>query len=296
MTDWDLGCFIAASELLNFTRAAERCNTSLSALSRAIRRLEDELGTELFVRNTRTTSLSSEGARFIPRARAILQEWELARAEYEQKDGELFGTLSIFATVTAAYSLLPPLLNPFRIKQPGVEVHLRTGDAAYASDQVLAGETDLAIVPIPALPRPRLSSLFLARTELRFVSAADKPFGLDWRNTPVILPEAGLWREMIDEWFAKRFIKPKVYAQVSGNEGVLAMVRLGFGIGLVPELVVQNSPFAEGLRFLPALEGLEEFPIGLAYLETRKKLPIIRAFLDIAEARTSSQNAGIGPV
>ena len=279
MNDRDLVCFLSLADTLNFTRSSEICNLSPSALSRAIARLEDELGTTLFVRDTRRTALSAEGSRFLPRARAILREWELAQNDYRSQGGELFGSLTIFATVTAAYSLLPPLLNPFRRSFPRVDVVLRTGDSANGIDAVLSGDVDLAVVPMTPYPVPRIGQEFLASTKLRFITSADHPLPLDWQVSPVILPERGLARQLVDDWFKRRFIHPRVHAQVSGNEGILAMVRLGFGIGLVPELVVQNSPFAQGIRFLPEIQGLGSFPIGLAYLETRKNLPILKAFI-----------------
>jgi LysR family positive regulator for ilvC len=95
----------------------------------------------------------------------------------------------------------------------------------------------------------------------------------------MILPERGLVREIIDRYFARRFIHPRIVSQVSGNEAIIALVHLGLGIGLVPKLVVQNSPLVNSVRFLPALSDLEPLSISLAVLETRQKLPVVRAFL-----------------
>jgi LysR family positive regulator for ilvC len=53
----------------------------------------------------------------------------------------------------------------------------------------------------------------------------------DWKDTPMILSEEGLARERVDRWFRQLGAKPHIYAQVSGNEAIVSMVSLGFGVG-----------------------------------------------------------------
>jgi len=275
----DLECFVTLAELLHFGKTAHQMNTSPSALSRIIQRLEEEIGVELFVRDNRSTILTEAGQAFLPRARSILSQWTLARSEFSRLEANARGELRIFATVTACYSLLPPFLQPFRNSFPRIDVRVLTGDSAGGIEMVLAEQTDLAIVPIPPVPVPRVKFYFLGTTPLVFVGPTGEPEVSDWTKTPVILPEAGVIRTMIDDWFRKKFIRPRIYAQVRGNEAVLALVHLGFGLGFVPELVVQNSPLAQGLSFLPPLEGMEALPLGIAYLATKESSPLLRAFL-----------------
>ncbi|KGE72236.1 HTH-type transcriptional activator IlvY [Spirochaeta lutea] len=295
----ELQCFLILAETLNFSRAAGISNITPSALSRIIKRLEESLGTELFVRSKRSVRITESGRRFIDVAHGIVQQVEEVRAEFGRIGTELHGDLKIFATVTACHALLPKLLGPFREQNPGVEVIVHTGDAAMGIDAVLQGQADVSIVLQPETPVKRVRFHPLSHTPLGFIAprleeklppGIQELLGLHsnawdyrefpWDSIPMILPEKGLVREIIDRYFSQRGIQPRIVSQVSGNEAIVALVNLGLGIGLVPSMVVQNSPLAHSIRFLPALTEIPPLPISMAVLETRQKHPVVRAFLD----------------
>lgn len=285
METYELQAFLVLAEFLHFTQAANQIHVSPSALSRIIQRLEDELGAKLFIRDNRKTLLTPEGKALVPRARSIVDQWNQAKIDLHPDSQRIHGEFRIFATVTACYTLLPRLLDPFRLKHPWVDVKVITGDSAGGLDLVLGGEVDVAILPMTSVPVPRVRFTPLGTTPLICIANQSYPMQPDWTRTHVILPESGIIRTMIDQWFAKRFIFPKIHAQVRGNEGILALARLGFGVGFVPELVVQNSPFAEGLQFLDPLEGMPEIALGLGYLESKVGNAAIRAFLQPTETQ-----------
>ena len=79
-------------------------------------------------------------------------------------------------------------------------------------------------------------------------------------------------------WFNQINVKPKIYAQVAGNEAIVSMVSLGFGIGLVPEIVLRNSPLKESVRVVTPPINLAPFNIGLFALKKKLKNPLINAF------------------
>ena len=99
-------------------------------------------------------------------------------------------------------------------------------------------------------PASELRYVRLAYTELSFIAPASdealsrraKLGGSHWNGLPVILPRRGLDRERIDAWLEEQEAEPEVYAEVDGNEAILAMVALGCGVGVVPELVRKDSP------------------------------------------------------
>jgi LysR family positive regulator for ilvC len=68
-----------------------------------------------------------------------------------------------------------------------------------------------------------------------------KKKSIPWDRIPMIAAEKGMARKRTDTWFRSKNIKPNIYAQVSGNESILAMVSLGFGIGIVPQLVLEKN-------------------------------------------------------
>jgi LysR family positive regulator for ilvC len=112
--------------------------------------------------------------------------------------------------------------------------------------------------------------------------AAAEP--LDWAQLPLILSERGLARQQVDEWCRGNGIKPNIYAQVSGHEAIVSMVGLGLGVGVVPELVLANSPQRATVRILDVQPALAPFVVGLCAAANRLEDPLIKAFWDTARS------------
>lgn len=98
----------------------------------------------------------------------------------------------------------------------------------------------------------------------------------------MILSESGIARDRVDRWFHERGIRPTIYAQVGGNEAIVSMVSLGFGIGVVPQLVVENSPMQSKIQIVEVSPELEPFTIGLCVLRRKLSNPRIKAFWDLS--------------
>jgi len=246
----DLGAFLHLADSLHYARSAKALHMSPSALTRCIQRIEAELGQPLFQRTKRSVALTRAGELFRDYARAQLA----ARAHLDEalaaENSAPTGELSIACTVTACHSVLPKLLARCRSRYPGIHLQLSTSDAARCMQRLEDDEVDLAVVPEPDTPGRSLRFVRLAFTELSFIApSADKELtrrarlgGKHWDGLPVILPKGGLDRERIDDWLAQHGARPEVYAEVEGNEAILAMVALGCGVGVVPELVRKDSP------------------------------------------------------
>jgi LysR family positive regulator for ilvC len=100
----------------------------------------------------------------------------------------------------------------------------------------------------------------------------------------MVLAERGLARERLLGQLQLRVQRPNIYAQVAGHEAVVSMVSLGFGVAVVPELVMQHSSKQEAIRILPWLNELAPFELGLCALEDRLADPLLQAFWNCAEA------------
>lgn len=246
----ELSVFLRLAESLHFARSAKAAHMSPSALTRSIQRLEEELGHPLFQRGPRGVTLTRAGEIFRDHARAQLaghaRLLEALAAEKQAPTGEL----RIACTVTACHSVLPKLFARCRARYPGIHLQLSTSDAARCMLGLENDEVDLAVVPEPDRPATELQFVRLAFTELSFIApAADEDLarraklgGNHWSGLPVILPRRGLERERIDAWLEEQAARPEIYAEVDGNEAILAMVALGCGVGVVPELVRKDSP------------------------------------------------------
>ncbi len=284
MDDRSLKQFVNLANSLHFGRASEASHVSPSALSRGIRRLEDELGVKLFERNNRSVSLTHAGGLFLEYAREALGGWDDIRNSLMEASGELRGEVSMYCSVTASYSFLFDLLARFRRDHPRVEIKLHTGDPEDAIARVMAGDEDMAIGARPGVLPTGLAFRSIAVSPLVFVASRSRGAGADdWTSGPMILPERGLARQRLDEWFRARGEAPLIYAQVAGNEALVSMVSLGFGVGVVPQIVLDNSPLADTVEVLDVRPSLEAYDVGLFALEKKLASPIIRAFWSQSE-------------
>lgn len=289
-----LTVFLSVAETLNFSRSSEQLHLSVSAVSRTVQRLEDELGQDLLERDRRRVGLTQAGIEFRDYARRALADWQQFRRQLAEA-GRLAGEVSLYCSVTASHSVLAPILAAFRRAQPAVEIMLHTGDQADGIDRVLSGRDDVSVSGRPAQLPGRLDFLPLLDSPLRFcmptadcaVSAmlsgrdtASPEF--DWSAVPLIVPERGVTQELLERWFRQRGIRPRIYAQVAGHEAIVAMVGLGLGVGLAPQLVLESSGMAERVRPVPVPDELPPLTVGLCALRERLRNPLVRSLWDVA--------------
>lgn len=284
-----LRAFVALSESLHFARAAYKVHLSPSALSRLISRLEEEIQTPLFERDTRQVNLTNEGKDFLIFARESLLRLEDIELKLKQTETELHGSLRVYASVTACYSILPPFVEALTKKYPEVHLSVETGDPAGAANAIRENRAEIAVAAIPGEGFSDLSYHSVRKTPLVFASLKTGPYGkLDLpktdgaetipypceklysvlSKTPLILPKEGLSRQRFDMWTKKMHKTDKhsnhleIAAETAGNEALLALARLGIGLALVPRLVLDNSPFSDGLVLYEAGPDFGEYDIG----------------------------------
>ncbi|MFL0808229.1 MAG: HTH-type transcriptional activator IlvY [Oceanobacter sp.] len=281
----DLQMFLTLTSIGNMGRAAEQLHMSPSTLSRRLAAMEREMGISLIARDSQPLSLTEAGRRFSQYAEQTLYAWDALRQELNPHVSELSGSLTLFCSVTASFSVLPEILARFRERYPAVDLRILTGDAEESIPRVESGDADLVIAARPEQLLAGLTFKALLDSPLLFIAPrhASAVPGLhpgepDWSSTPMILSATGLARTRIDQWFVSKNIQPNVYAQVSGNEAIVSMVALGVGIGVVPELVLRNSPAAGRVRILPVEPELEPFLIGLCVQTRCLDNPLIQAF------------------
>lgn len=283
-----LRLFLTLADTLHFGRASAMCHVSPSTLSRTVQQLENELGAPLFYRDNRSVTLTREGQRFQEYARDTLTQWDNLRHALQEDRRVLQGELSLYCSVTASYSFLYDILSSFRHQYPRIELKLHTGDPAQAVHRVQQGEEDIAIGARPDHLPASIAFRPIARSPLLFIGPASQPQLAErlggnanrtaWKDIPMILSEEGLARERTDRWFRQLGVKPRIYAQVSGNEAIVSMVSLGFGVGVVPKIVLDNSPLSARIRPLDVQPTLAPYEVGLFTQERRLEEPLINAF------------------
>ncbi len=285
-----LQLFIHLCDSKSFNKTAAAMHLSPSALSRQIQKLEKDVGQSLFVRDNRSVDLTNAARKLLPVALKITNEWSGYRYELSEQTKNLKGEIHLFCSVTASYSHLPDLLNDFRLSYPQIELKLSTGDPAQAIDIVLEGKADIAISAKPNQLPAKLAFETIGNIPLSVIA----PTGIssfsqelqqeepNWEAIPFILPEAGTARERANSWFKMKRIKPGIYAQVSGHEAIVSMVALGCGVGIAPDVVINNSPVKDKIQRLK-LETVEPFELGICCNRSKLNDPLIRALWELAE-------------
>lgn len=289
MDQKSLGMFVHLSQTLHFGKTAKAFHMSPSTLSRAIQRIEQAVGSELLLRDNRTVVLTAAGVKFQQYAQQQVEHWHSFRQSIDDNQRVLTGKLSIYCSVTAAYSHLPPLLERFRQQHPQVEIMLTTGDASDAIEQVQNKAVDFAIAANPeSLPRSvyfqhlaTIPLVVIAPTMNCKVQQLLQTHVLSWSEIPIILPEHGPARKRFELWYRKKQQgKANIYATVSGHEALVSMVALGCGVGIVPQVVVENSPVRDKVKFLHNVGEIAPFELGICCLNQNKQQALMQAFFN----------------
>ncbi len=286
-----LETFIKTAELLHFGKASRACNLSPSALTRTIQRLEIEIGQPLFLRDNRSVALTQSGNQLLDYARTASLDWHHFKQSIVSENA-VSGTLSLYASITAVYSLLPELLEAYHAAFPEVHLELRTGAAERAVEQVLSGEIDLAVAALPDQKQARLEFMPLAETPLIFIAPKIPRFpipknfaGSELSHLPLVVPQSGVARHRLDLWMRHHEIVPTISTEVSGNEALIALVRLGSGVGIVPALALERSPFRDEVCILKHAPKLDPYVVGLCSSKRNLKHPAVQAMWKLAEER-----------
>ncbi len=290
MDSQSLKLFQHLANSLHFGKTASAYHLSPSTLSRTIQRLEDELGSQLLIRDNRSVLLTSEGKKFLTYADQQISQFESLKQSLNSSQEELSGSLNIYCSVTASYSYLPPLLEKFRQAHPNIDINLDTGDAADGIDQIKNQRVDLAIAARPDDLASSIHFQIIATVPLAIVAPnincsvkqAWQAEAIDWADLPIILPEHGVARKRFEQWFRQKYSgRPNVYAQVSGQEALVSMVALGCGIGLSPIVVVDNSPVKDRIQILSDT-SIAPFDLGLCCFKKKLSDPIVAEFMAMA--------------
>ena len=284
----ELNLFLHLAGTLHFGQTSRACNITRSGLTRTIQRLENEIGEQLFIRDNRSVTLSRAGELFKEYAIDVIRRHRTLQAQMAAEH-TLQGELSLYCSVTAILSILPNIITRFRHTYPDIHLNLQTGDAAMALPSLESGEAEITIAALPErLPR-QVVFLKMLETPLIFIGPRNpEEMGssislADWTTVPVIMPKRGLSRKRCEDWFAQKQLAPAVYSFVAGNEAMIAMVAMGCGVGVVPRLVLENSPLRTRVRVLDVRPVLEPFTVGACTTRSLKRGPVVAAFWQIAQ-------------
>jgi LysR family transcriptional regulator, regulator of the ytmI operon len=248
-----LATFRAILDAGNFARAANRLAIGASTVTLHIQRLEASLGGPLFVRNGRRLILTELGESLRRHAYAIAGHVEAITADAADLGITVRGTLRLGAIEPLAHLDLIPLLADLLRHRPRVKLRLDIGGTALVSAGVAEGQLAFAVCSAPPDEldvvfepqfREPIGLLVPSDHEVAAPSTAVPASAL--AGQPILLSEPGCaYRTHITETFARRGIELDIHAEIGSTRALIAAVRAGMGLALVP------------------LAGLEPLPDGL---------------------------------
>lgn len=284
MTSAQLEAFVAIAELRSFTAAAMRLDISQSAVSHAIRALEQELGVCLFHRQRSEISVTDIGSQLLLRAREMLGLSETMRQEAADARGLKKGTLRIASFgPSSSLRILPQLIDAYRQAYPGIEIHVDEGPDQEVLQWLQDRRVDLGFV---VLPEERFPSVLLAEDQMLAVLPAQHPLASrtavrldELCSDPFIMTEAGS-AQIIGKLFESASLSPKVRYRSAQVISTLGMVAKGQGIAIMAELALPET--AIGAYVAKPLQPPVRRQIGIAAHSTRLASPAALAFLNMA--------------
>jgi LysR family transcriptional regulator, transcription activator of glutamate synthase operon len=273
----------------HFTRAADELHIAQSALSQQIRKLEVELGVELFERTSRSVVPTEAGNALAERARRVLSEVGDIRDEIDELRGLVRGRIAVGALLPAGDLDVPDLLARFSEAHPGIEVGLREGTAGDMLALLAADEVDAAFSLLAAEPPDDFAVEHLSEEEI--VAAfppGQAPAGKRVRaqalaGRPLVTSRPGsATRYALDRFFAEAGEELRVSLE-SGDVFLLhLLVSGGYGAAVLPRSFTHRAgPPLEVRGLQPPIS----LPVGLLWRKGRHLSPAARAFIEFAVRR-----------
>ncbi len=291
--------FVAVAEELHFTRASARLRIAQPYLSREIRRLEREIGVELFVRTKRSVALTTAGRAFLERARIVLDESAGAVYAAQRASRGETGRIRLGFVTVAAVGVIPDATARFRSAYPEVEILLKDVQSDEGLEAVRTGQLDLCLLHPPRTVDPALNIETIWVEPLVAVLPPKHPLAdkqrislQRLRSEPwVISPRATgsrLHDEVIAACAAAGF-EPRVAQRTTRLTTTISMVASGIGVTLVP---ITSARLAFGGAVYRQL-GPPRISIPVAFAWRRDKAAPVLAHFMVA-VRNSALRRKVG--
>lgn len=274
--------FLEVANSGGFTKAAEKLHIAQSALSIAIKKLEDELEVQLFIRRDRKIALTAEGESLVLNARAIFRGVAKARQEIADLRGLLRGEVRVGLTPMLSSFFFPKIISSFKRRFPALQISI-AGDSAWnIQRKIEAGDIDLGLIngKVPE----GLDSHHILREEVVACAHRFHPLAKnkkcpirDLLAEPLVQFQKGYYlRELVDELAAKEGMVPAVMAESNMFSLVRSLVKEELGLAFLLKLAVTKDPDVATISCDPPLF----LDFAIAWKKDAPLSPANRAFVN----------------
>jgi DNA-binding transcriptional LysR family regulator len=292
-----LQAFSEVARLGNITRAADMLFLSQPALTARLKRLEQELGVSLLVRDRRGARLTEAGRAFLPHVEVALAALAAGETTIREFGRQVGGRLTIAATPTMSAYVLPKVVKRFLDSYPDVQLTIVAGVGEQILDHVLKGTADIGFGR--ALQHPDVECKPLYEEEYVVVGERHHPRAgrgtmkmADFADEVLILWNSSSSGEFTRALQRQAGVVPRVVLDVDSTEAVKRMTEEGVGLALMPRSSVTTELAAGSLREITISDTL---PLRRTMAAIRRRgapeITSLRAFLRVLEGYLKRRGA-----
>ena len=272
--------FLKIVETQSLTKTASYFGCTQSAVSQLVKALESELGVSLLIRSKAGVRLTAEGEYLLPGMRQIVSgERSVFERSLELQNMNV-GLIRIGIFTSLSCQWLPPYLKRFRQQYPNIRFELLQGDVTQISDWLRNGIVDIGFMTPPESDEFYFRELLEDRMNIVLPPEhplAGAPVSLsDLRDETFVLLESG-YSLITEKMFRDADMRPKQQYTVKDDYTVMSMVESGLGVTLLPELVLQRTPYR--LYAYPA-EPAYYRRLGMSWLKKEQNSVAVKRFVN----------------
>ncbi len=286
MTIQQLKCFVVMSEVLHYTKAAEKLHVSQPSLSYSISELEKELGLSLFKRIDNKTAITRYGKEILPSAKAVLYHEESIRVRCYELTDQSAGIINLGNIYSLSFDFLPMLLERFYAYPENVQVSLNffQGINKTLANMLMDGSLDLVISGWPQ--NGEIEGECITVQELKLLvplshrlAGRDEVTLEDIKDEPLIsVGENANITSHIAECAKLRGFAANFVLEVAECSAVGAFVSSGMGVAILPIIPSYSNNNVRIVPFAAADRALLDRKIFLLWRKERHLPPVVRRF------------------
>ena len=284
--------FQMASRLKNITRAAERLRVSQPNITVAIKKLEAELGIQLFDRSQKQLSLTPEGAVFLARVEVALRNIQDAVLEVNDYKQLQKGTIKIGIPPMMGAYLFPRIFSSFQRRYSHLDVYLHEEGSVAIREQLEPDELDFGIIIIPD-SSSNLQLLPMARSQIVCCVPEDSDLAarkavtlqdIEERSL-IMLKEGSFLRQTMLQKMKAADVTPNIVLESNQVVTILGLVASGVGNAFLLEMIARDAP---GIRAIPLATPVY-VDVGLAWKRDRYISRAAQSFIEFSKDILSHQ-------
>lgn len=281
--------FAKTVELGGLTKAADALGYTQSSMSHMINNLEAELGFPVLLRSRSGVKLTAAGEQLLPKIQELLAKKQEIDDLAAFIAGDTSGTVRVGAFTSVAVNWLPGIIKDFQRTHPAVEIKLLNGDYHDVEKWLEQGDVDVGFLALPgpvgikSVPLKEDPLMVILPREHPLASFDRVPIERAVKEPMISLLEASA--QDVHRALANAGVKPDIRYETKDDYAIIAMVRAGLGISIMPELLLIGHA---GDVVVKPLSPAASRIIALGYSEARQHIPAVESFSHCVERWVSA--------